>query len=340
MTVIRYGKSSDGLLEIKAGFTSDNDKLRDDLLQLATAYLKQPRRLLCKICETTLPADADFTKHGIGYSFCTTCGQLNGQHEDSDEFAQLVYAEQGADSYVQTYTSENRTAYKNRVKRIYQPKADFLNEVLVADGANTPRCADLGAGSGYFVSALLNSGVDALGYEVGKGQVDLADAMIGKGRVRHILLDQITDLAGSVDAEVISMIGVLEHLQKPRAVLDAIKRNPSVRYLFISVPLFSACVVLESIFPKVMPRHLAGDHTHLFTESSLDWICRTYGFERIGEWWFGMDMMDLFRDVTVTLDSPNMTERWSNSFLPALDAMQSALDERKLSSEVHMVLKL
>jgi hypothetical protein len=93
----------------------------------------------------------------------------------------------------------------------------------------------------------------------------------------------------------------------------------------------------------VFPRHLSGGHTHLYTERSLDWTCAEFGLTRAAEWWFGTDMVDLFRAVTVELERGNaVTDRtglWTGMFGAAIDDVQLALDQRKLASEVHMLLE-
>jgi len=166
---------------------------------------------------------------------------------------------------------------------------------------------------------------------------------MGPGSVRQHDMDNIVNLARTADCDVLSMIGVLEHLQKPREVLAAMRDNPRIRYFYMSVPLFSPCVFFEMIFPDIFHRQLSAGHTHLFTESSLDWLCREFGMKRRAEWWFGTDMVDLFRSVYVKLEDENGTEgmssTWSNVFAPAIDGLQSTLDQRKQSSEVHMLLE-
>ena len=120
-------------------------------------------------------------------------------------------------------------------------------------------------------------------------------------------------------------------------------RNSNVRYLYISVPLFSPSVFFEMAFPGVFQRHLSGGHTHLFTERSIAWMCGEFGMTRVAEWWFGADMMDLFRAISVELcggeGSGQSDALWREMFAPAIDDLQLALDKRRLASEVHMLLR-
>jgi hypothetical protein len=181
------------------------------------------------------------------------------------------------------------------------------------------------------------------GYEVSEAQLRLARGMIADAHFQQHSLDGIVTLAERIEARVISMIGVLEHLRNPREVLAALQRNRHVEYLYISVPMFSPTVYLEAVFPNVFHRQLGAGHTHLYTESSLAWICKEFGLESIGEWWFGTDMVDLMRDIQVTLganaETAQLTDRWQETFIPLVDAMQLQIDRQRQSSEVHMVLR-
>jgi hypothetical protein len=54
-------------------------------------------------------------------------------------------------------------------------------------------------------------------------------------------------------------------------------------------------------------------------------------------------MMDLYRHVLVTLEkqpeTATLAEGWQNAFRGVIDSLQLELDTRRLSSEVHLVLR-
>ena len=58
---------------------------------------------------------------------------------------------------------------------------------------------------------------------------------------------------------------------------------------------------------------------------------------------FGTDMADLFRHIAVKLekheDTRELVEGWSGAFTGLIDSLQLQIDNRKLSSEVHMLLR-
>ena len=343
--MILFGKPSGPLLKHKKDFLTDNAALAARSDALSALYAAQPARSHCMNCDARL-GPAEFVKHEIGYAVCSRCGQLNGVHRDTDSFCQAVYADDGGREYAQSYSAEDLQAFQGRMNDIYLPKVKFLFDALRAEGINpeTVRYADLGAGSGYFVGTLEAAGARSVaGFEVSKHQVAMADTMLGPGKLTRHDLPQTEKIAGSVEAEVVSMIGVLEHLQHPQSVLAALAANNAVHTIFLSLPLFSPAVFFELVFPDIFPRHLSGGHTHLYTDESINWFCREFGFERSSEWWFGGDAADLYRSVTLRLEGSAETAgaagRWSNWMLPLIDGLQLVLDEKKLASEVHLVLR-
>lgn len=126
-------------------------------------------------------------------------------------------------------------------------------------------------------------------------------------------------------------------------VLEAIKNNKNIKYLFISVPLFSYSCIFETANQTCFNRQLGGAHTHLFTFESLEWISRKYNFELISKWQFGTDILDLFRHICVKLDKNEnnlLKEFFMEKFIPIIDDMQMIIDKSNFCSEIHMLLKV
>lgn len=342
----RYGKSAGPLLALKQSFFSENDYLLARGRHLNELYAQQPLRRNCKNCNTSL-GEADFSKLGVSYALCPCCGHLNGLHEDSASFCKAVYTDDGGAGYARTYSAVDRESYLQRVRDIYRPKAAFLREAIegLGEDAMALSYVDLGAGSGYFVTALRDIGIsNAFGFEVSATQVELANHMAKEPILRQHALDETAVLARTSNADVVSLIGVLEHVRQPRDILGALRANPRLRYLFISVPTFSPCVFFEMVFPTVMNRQLSGAHTHLYTESSLKWMAEEFGMKQVAAWWFGTDVVDLFRSVAVRLNQEpatnSMGTHWATMFAPLIDELQLAIDKRHLSSEVHLLYRL
>ncbi len=344
----RYSKPLGDLLEFKQDFFSANNLKLEEFKTIANYYRSQPIRLACKNCAQYLEFSIAncFTKLGVKYAFCLNCGHCNGAHEDTTEFCKRLYTESSGKNYSSNYTAKDIDQYKHRTKEIYHPKAEFLRDALMEAGHFPARLCDFGAGAGYFVSASCDFNFsEVIGYEVSKALVKFGNDMMGRKLLIQHALKDIVDLLSACDKEVVSFVGVLEHLRSPREALQALNENKRVQYLFFSVPLFSPSVVLESVFPEVMPRHLVAGHTHLYTEKSIDHLCYEFGFERLSEWWFGLDLTDLYRSVTVMIgknegnfNSP-LREYWESHFLPLVDKLQGVLDEAQACSEVHILVK-
>jgi len=346
MKMERYGKSSTALLNQKKSFFTENKLNIEVQYKNALIYTQQPNRKLCKNCNAKLGKDADFNKGHINYIFCKNCSHLNGMHEDTIDFCEKIYADNLGKDYAKNYISEDIKAYNYRVSNIYAPKAEFLYTYLLNSGVelNDFEYLDFGSGAGYFVSALRKVGLTNIkGFDVSQYQVDFGNDMMGENVLHCHELDNTIDILSKTTAQVISMIGVLEHLQQPRMVLKTLENNSHVKYIYISVPLVSLSMYLELLSSEIFHRQLSGGHTHLYTEESIEYLCKEFDFEIVSEWWFGTDIVDLFRQISVTLEDSDVSsfvkDNFNNEFIPILDSMQLELDKKKLSSEVHLILK-
>lgn len=346
--MIRFSKPLGGLFGFKRDFFEENDAKLAQIERIAGIYTGQPERTRCKNCGAGRQrTEASFEKLGIEYFFCGRCGHLNGAYEDTESFCAALYTDHGGEQYARNYTQEDRGRFVERMREIYVPKAEFLRDSLLEQEASIEEIGlcDFGAGAGYFVGAAREAGFSRVaGYEPSEALVEFGNACLGEKLLQRHELADIAHLVQAADASVVSFIGVLEHLRAPRSVLDVIKGNAAVNYIFFSVPLFSPNVVFETVFPGVMPRHLAAGHTHLYTEKSIDYFCNEFGFLRASEWWFGLDFADFYRSVLVTLEksgpgATGLKEYWRSEFVKALDELQGVLDRGKMCSEAHILLR-
>jgi SAM-dependent methyltransferase len=232
-------------------------------------------------------------------------------------------------------------AFEDRVRDIYLPKVDFLLESL-PDGVD-PRLLDIGCGAGFFVDAALERGVDAQGIDVNAAMLEFGNAEIARRRghrpLLHVSGDAFSEHMRESDAPVLTAIGVIEHLSGLEAFWQAF-RSSRFEYLYFSVPMFSLSTVVEHVFPEVAPRHLQGEHTHLFTESSLRRMYAVLGVEPVAEWRFGTDVMDLFRSLIHAVSengSRELREDLLARFVPCIDGLQAVLDREHYCSEIHVL---
>lgn len=337
-TEIKYGKPFGNLNSMKRNFFDNNDGMLKMADEMADVLSKQPKREYCKICGSKLAAPL-FYSHNLGYIKCDKCNHLNSEFEDTNEFASKVYVE---DDYSKNYSAPDKEGYEKRLNSIYVPKAEFLKESLAKDNFKDINVLDIGAGCGYFVSALRRLNIPALGIEVSKNQVDYGNACAGENILTHVGLTDSISYIEKTDANVISAIGVLEHLIDLKENLKAIKNNKKIKYLYASVPMFSFSCAFEAANQECYNRHTGGTHTHLFTNESINYMAEEIGFEMAYEWRFGSDINDLYRFLTVMLSKNGNQEfasYFSDMFVPLMDKLQLVLDESEFSSEMHFILK-
>ncbi|MCR5409621.1 MAG: class I SAM-dependent methyltransferase [Lachnospiraceae bacterium] len=342
----KYGKSVGDIIKIKSDFFEKNDEMLKLSSHQADALLAQPKRIVCKICHGPIGADAGqkelYHSQRMSYYVCPVCGHVNSEYEDTEDFASRVYI---ADDYLSNYSESDRKNYETRRDTIYIPKAEFLIESLERDGLkkNKLRILDDGAGSGYFVSALRSLGIEQVdGIEISEPQVQFANTMNDDDILTQVDAPDIASIIETADVNVVTFIGVLEHITNLDEILSAVAANKKIRYIYFSVPMFSMSCVFEAAHQNCYNRHAGGTHTHLFTETSLAYMAQSIGFEEYATWKFGSDMMDLYRMICVCLDQnddPGLRDVFSRKFLPMLDEMQEIIDRHEESSEIHMILK-
>jgi len=155
------------------------------------------------------------------------------------------------------------------------------------------------------------------------------------------LIEKLIQEVKKTNFSCISMIGVLEHMVDMSTIMNVIKKNKRIKYLYILVPMSSFICIVENLFPYVFNRHLGGGHTHLFSENSLKIFMSKYGFVEHSSWWFGTDIHDLYRSIVIENNKKKFKPLNNIAYLikDVIDNMQFQLDKNKLSSEVHMLLK-
>lgn len=329
----------------KTSFFDENEHHIKKQRQISNIYISQPKRKICKNCGKSLNDENDFVKDGIGYKICDICTHLNGAYEDTDKYCAAVYGDDEK-VYAANYKVDDQEAFNYRVSSIYHPKAEFVYTSLKSIGVNPNGLSylDFGAGTGYFVCALKKLGINEVkGTEVSESQVNLGNQMIGETLLsKHELVDSCKVIS-ETSAQVISMVGVLEHLQEPRCIMKSISENPNIEYVLISVPVCSLSVYLEILSPDLFHRHLHGGHTHLYTEKSLEYLSDEFNMEKVSEWWFGGDIVDLYRSIYVKLEKIEASDKLKKNFgemmKEVIDSMQLELDKKNGSSEVHLLLR-
>jgi SAM-dependent methyltransferase len=336
----KYSKSSSFYLSTKEDFFTANQELLEKSIKQNTLYASQPKRDLCKVCESPLSNSLDFHSHGVGYVFCPKCSHLNGVFKDTQEFIEKLYISDDGINYSKNYIDKD---FHKRTTDIYIPKVDFLKASLPL---KKYEILDVGCGSGYFVFAALLRNLIATGLDVSKTMVDFGNHQISHhSNIEPLSFENEQGFYSSIiksSANVISAMGVIEHLREPQKFFEAFKKSKA-KYLYYSVPMFSFSVISENIFSEVFPRQLSGGHTHLFTENSIKKMNELIGVKSLAEWRFGTDVMDLYRQTLIMLQknksSQKLIDYFHAGFGQKIDEIQSILDENHFCSEIHCIVE-
>lgn len=341
--MIKFGKKLSDVFSIKKNFYLENDTLLKKQKKISKIYKKQPLRKNCKACNKKLKGKR-FLNHTVVYIECNFCGHINGKHQDTEKFSDLIYKSNSI-NYSKNYYSKNLINFKNRQKKIYNPKAIFLKEGIKE--WKKMKILDFGCGSGYFVSSLTDSGFrNVRGCEVSLDQINYGKKIFrllkkDEQLIYYVDSDNIFDEIKRTDATCISVIGVLEHLVDLQKFLNTVKLNKSIKYIYLCVPMFSLSSIVENSFDNIFNRQLGGGHTHLFTEQSLKNMMKKINFKEISTWWFGSDFSDLLRSFMVKANKKNEKPLINQlkKIQNQIDSLQLILDKKKMSSQVHMILK-
>lgn len=339
----KFGKSYGNMWKFKNTLTEDNSALVKHNKKLYDLYNNQPERKFCKICNGT-GHRYQFHSHGVLYFCCNQCGHINGMHEDTEEYCRKLY-ENDDGLFGSQYEDIDTDIYMERMETIYLPKAEFLKETLVSEGGvdvSALKFLDIGAGTGHFVYAMNKLGLDAHGIEVDVHQVRHSQKLLSKDVIQHCPSEKMVDWIRTTKVDVITCIYAFEHITNVTEIFEAIRDNPSIRWIYFSVPMFSFTSMLQCVEPDVYARILHAAHTHIYTEESIAWICEHYGWKPLGEWRFGADAADILRTVEVKLEmqgDQELARVCHERFTGMIDDLQYAMDKKGFCSEIHILVE-
>ena len=263
-----FSKSSLNHLKLKQDFFISNNVLLKDARNINQVLKKQKKRSGCKVCGSKL-GKKTFKSHLIEYSECKKCGHLNSLYEDTKEFSNYLYNSNDGNNYSTNYLK----VYDSRVKNIYSPKVDFLKKVMNAQDKKKYSVTDIGCGAGHFLKALENKKIDAVGYEPSEILVEVGKKKLKSNKINKVIMSDFSKKILNANTDIVSMIGVLEHLYDPNLALRSFNKSKA-KYLYLLIPHLSFSTLLENANQKVFPRSLSGGHTHLYSNKSINYMAK------------------------------------------------------------------
>jgi SAM-dependent methyltransferase len=356
--IIKYGKKSSDILKIKGNLIAQNENLIGWQKKLFKIYKKEKIRNKCKNCDKLI-GNKIFTKINIPYFLCKTCGHLNAGYKDTIKFAKKLYQDNDGKDYSVSYLPNKSVSYlpnkkdindyKFRTKNIYLPKVDFLIKSLLKE-KNFYNYMDIGCGTGHYISALKKRKINNFeGYDPSVTMVNFGNKVNNFSKLNFIDMKNLKKFIFKINSKkpvVISMIGTFEHIYNNIEILNCIKKNKKIKYLYLSVPCFSLSSFIELAFDNFYQRLMGPQHTHLYTKQSLKFMEKKYKLKIIAEWWFGVDILNLLRSLELNyLKKRKITDYGLKIYKKMftnkiIDQLQSVLDKNKLSAEVHIIFKV
>ena len=121
--------------------------------------------------------------------------------------------------------------------------------------------------------------------------------------------------------------------RKSNEIFKAFKQSDA-KYFYLAVPLFSFSSYIENVFNNIYQDNWEED-TNLYSKNSLNFISKKYNLKIIGEWWFGSDLMDLYRSFYLSFNETSgvFEKKFREYFFKHINKLQSILDHSCSSSE-------
>lgn len=339
----KYSKSYSDMWQLKQSLTDNDKEMASRDARYREIYKNQPERTVCKLCETKTEKQISFNVSGIEYWICGKCGHINGAYQDTREFCNAIYAKNS--EYGETYRDISEDFFRRRVETVYIPKAEFLKQSLVEAGINVKEVSllDIGGGAGHFVKACHEFGLKARGIEVDEKSVDISNKFLPGEGLKYVSPEKVCEEIENAREEVISFIFNLEHVPNLKEILEAVKKNGNIRYIFFAVPMFSCAAIFSAMTEGIFDRMFNGSvHTHMFSNESIDWLCNKYCWEKLGVWRFGADVADLLRIMIVSLENKgnsSLAKLLKKKMGPQIDQFQQIVDKAEFCSEIHAVVQ-
>lgn len=327
-----YGKPID-IAQFKKPVLADIgghlEKIRSivDYLAAHEDSIEQPQCYVCKGSRREPLAEI----HGFAYVTCSDCGHVFTTRRYTDEAIRRFYE---SNKYWAEVTYANKATCHYRRDNVALPKVQFAERYCVRQ---TGRWLDIGSGIGDMVSVAMERGWQATGLELSETSVAFAKEAFGVSLVRETVEEYSAhnpDLAGQFD--VVSMIGVLEHVVDPLGLLlQAGKLLRPAGLVMIQVPnARSLATMVQEAFPQNVFRHMSPiEHIMVFTESSLNRALEYTEFEPLAYWFHGLDFYELLTNLV--LANPRVQgSRLYGAMMDNLNELQRVMDEHEQSDRI------
>ena len=316
-----------------------NDKVAYNRQQRTLSNIQHfLKRHTCIVCARPLRGDR-FVHRRMAFVVCRSCGHLQSA---------LVPAPHGRPVGFHTiYPSLSRRQYRERRERIYTPKLSWIVRSLARLGRSPRqlralRWIEMGAGAGYFLSALDDYGVTNFGgFESNRELVTVANRALGSPRVSYEPDPHMSVTIEKYPADIYVGFFVLEHIEDANAFFREFRRVPKGTIFVFAVPVFGLSLLLDGVFENNFARQLDGIvHRQLYTDESIRYAVKLARLTIVAEWIFGQDADDLSRFLLQNLADKYPKGRFrrvSKELIGIQDGIQQILDRARLADQRHVI---
>lgn len=228
----------------------------------------------CNVCGITQKQIFSYQKYK--YYRCDKCGLVTTLPYPSDESIKKHYANK-----FKKGNYELLLKYEKEYRRVYTDFITALDKIRGNSKRSTKglRALDIGCFTGSFLLMLKKRGYDVTGIELQKEAVQLARKKLQK---KVFALDVIKDKLPSGKYDLISMLGLIEHVKDPNLLIKkcaSLLRKEGL--VLIQTP--NSGSIPARILRRYWPPYSPVEHIHLFSKDALTKLLEKNGFEVIYE---------------------------------------------------------
>jgi 2-polyprenyl-3-methyl-5-hydroxy-6-metoxy-1,4-benzoquinol methylase len=231
-------------------------------------------------------------------------------------------------------TYADRRSSEIRVNQVAKPKLNWVLQQFGRVYNRKPvKILDVGAGSGHFVCACRQAGIQADGVEVSQQGVQFCKTNFGiellHGEFRDALPQLIDD-----EYDLITFWGVIECVVQPLQMMaDAVEIMAAKPGMIVAeVPRWdSFSTAIQQLFAQAVVRHLDPiAHVQIFTDFSFMKTFADNDLDLVAAWYFGMDAYEFTTQLAHALGDNRVISKMAHH----IAGLQMHLDGARLSDEM------
>ena len=235
--------------------------LENNTWQMETNSIEE----FCKICRKKTKITTDFKKDGYKFIECSNCKIKTLQPFPSEKKLRNHYSTR------QKLGNYKQANAKFRISSLKQVFDKLRNEVVFSKNKK-PSILDVGCFDGEFLDLAKKAGWQTYGieYMTEPGQI--------AAKNHKIFIGRIEDFSSKNKYDIITAIGLIEHLQQPYHFFKFIQNHLDNNGIcLIQTPNYESWIC--KILGKKWFCYSAPEHTFYFSKSSLMNLMKSYGFQ-------------------------------------------------------------